>query len=612
MKRSISRTRLSTVSTLALLSAAAMGSCGDASPSEVAAGPAHLELSKYTLSTAFPVGTVVDTYGDAVLSELETGFGRVRILRVAGSHYDMGYQYGWLVGDQMVTTWDSLMDYMGAAVGVSGEQAEKLLGPMLDRVYKYLEPYVPAEFDDEMTGIEEGATDRGVAASGPGNATMKDVLRWVIALSNVSDLNAFGESVDAVQEILRTGTSAELDQFYRDNRKPNLPHKRQAPGEPLAGPGRTCSFFAAWGPRGLDGKMFSSRNLDWSSDTGISEQALITVYVPDDGYTHATIGYAGFIGALAGINEYGLTASEVGSCSLLEKVKGEPWTIRYREILANARTLREAVPYITNEYSVNRPTTLGYNFMISYGDPTHNGASAAAAVFETNGGVVSMDYRDTACNTAPKYYTYGRDGRPQTIAEYGQSDLVDQEADAKEIDAAGEVRFFQVDANGNYVRDESGHLIDDPNGQPLQVGRYLSCAIYRGDEAMGYGTRMWQTAANGPGNGDPTDLMVNSGSYKNRYLPMEGILEALATGNAYSYDGVTWVETGATGRKVGLDEATDITRAAAMGGNVMSVVYAPTDLKIRVAFESGTGSTWVRAADNPYAEIDMKALFDWN
>jgi hypothetical protein len=44
--------------------------------------------------------------------------------------------------------------------------------------------------------------------------------------------------------------------------------------------------------------------------TGVNKAKLITVYKPEDGgITHATVGFAGFYGALAGMSAEGITGT---------------------------------------------------------------------------------------------------------------------------------------------------------------------------------------------------------------------------------------------------------------------------------------------------------------
>ena len=86
-----------------------------------------------------------------------------------------------------------------------------------------------------------------------------------------------------------------------------------------------CDCFAAWGPRTVDGNVRfkpktrfvlvrapntercrASRNLDWTKDTGISAAKIVTVYhaVEVNQHTYATVGFAGFSAALAGMRHH--------------------------------------------------------------------------------------------------------------------------------------------------------------------------------------------------------------------------------------------------------------------------------------------------------------------
>jgi hypothetical protein len=51
--------------------------------------------------------------------------------------------------------------------------------------------------------------------------------------------------------------------------------------------------------------LAAGRNLDWARGTGISRHKFITVYTPPGKIAHATVGFAGLWGALAGISAKG-------------------------------------------------------------------------------------------------------------------------------------------------------------------------------------------------------------------------------------------------------------------------------------------------------------------
>lgn len=605
--------------TVALLAPALDSQAGSQSTTashlgQTTSSPARMDLADIT---TFPVGEVIGTFNEGVLAKIITPEGMpLYVLRVAGTPSEMGRQYGFLLGSQIPRTWEAMMVYMGSRMGVNATQAEQKLSSMLDRAYGYMDPFISKDLKDEYSAVLEGAREAGVTYTSPTGADLNTVMKRLLALTNVSDLNAYAEEdSSAANKIMMTGTSSELDTFYqnRGNLKGTSGH---APSS-LSLPGRTCSFFAAWGNRTENGKMIASRNLDWAADTGLATQALVVVYKPTTGSAYATMGYTGLLGAMAGMNAKGIVVSEVGSTSTLEKLKGQPWTFKLREVLATAGTLDQAAPLMTNYNPVDRisrPSTLGYNFMVADGDVAGRGANARAAVYESNGGMtLSYTYgnKSNNCQETPQLYIYGRDGKVLRVDTSTTSPFVNGEANAAEIDASGTVRKFRV-VDGEYVRTSEGYLVDDPYGVPLQTGKSLGCAVYRGEEAMGYAPRMYQTAANGPSALDTRAVMNDSLSYQERYARTHGVLYGLSSGAGYTDNrGTTWVEPSTTAKTVTLEEGELVSRAAAMDDNIMNVVYDATDLTIRIAYEAKVSSQWTAAADNTYVELDMKALFAW-
>ena len=105
-----------------------------------------------------------------------------------------------------------------------------------------------------------------------------------------------------------------------------------------------CSNFGAWGGRTAGGALFSGRNLDWTTDTGVNANKLVTVWHPPEAgrRAHATVGFAGIIGAIAGMSSAGLTVHEANLESDRDSFLGFPWTLRLRDLMERAGTLPEA------------------------------------------------------------------------------------------------------------------------------------------------------------------------------------------------------------------------------------------------------------------------------
>lgn len=124
------------------------------------------------------------------------------------------------------------------------------------------------------------------------------------------------------------------------------------------------SMFGVWGSRTAGQRLFSARNLDWNKDTGVNKAKLITVYKPEDGgITHATVGFAGFYGALAGMSAEGITVHEANLEENEITWDGFPFGLRLRYVMEWAKNLSEArvIWEMTNN-------TVGFNHMIASGN----------------------------------------------------------------------------------------------------------------------------------------------------------------------------------------------------------------------------------------------------
>jgi hypothetical protein len=357
-----------------------------------------------------------------------------------------------------------------------------------------------------------------------------------------------------------------------------------------------------------------TRNMDFTADSGLYEYAMIAVYVPDGGVPSASVSWLGAsLGMLAGLSEEGIAVSAVGSSSPYERIATEPAVIRAREALQGSRTLGEASVFLTNDVGdgIVRAPTIGYNALVSWGDPRNGGAGAEAVIIENNGLEAGLFLHRSDCSVEETLLRFGPDGSVTTSwTHVDHPDEVNTEAEAVEIDAEGRVRLFALDDEGRVQYDKYGVPVEDPLGSPVQTGYPMDCALYRGDEAMAYGVRVHQTAANGPADGG-RGIMIDSGSYRNRYTPMREMTLAYAAGAAYEREGRTIIpDNDGSPVPIGIAEAEQISRVAAMSSNVWDVIYDTTHLVVRVSYESGEGENWVRASDQPaFLEIDLHDLF---
>lgn len=536
----------------------------------------------------WPLGEVVAVEDRGLRATLDTPQGPLHVVRLQGTHAEMGHQYGVLLADDVEPVWDALTGSMADDLGMDQEAVETLYGPMLDTVWQHMLPHTPAPW------VEFFESAHAAMGYDEDDACL---LCRVVVLANMSDMNF--DSITAAMSAANAGQSEHLEVYYAEGPDAAARLEAEPPGVPGLFP--TCSFFAAWGERTADGHMIASRNLDWAMDTGIGPSRALTLFVPEGegaGHPFATVGYLGMVGALAGMSSEGVAVSEVGSTGVLERLTAEPWVLRNLDILEHATTLDEGLAYHANlvEDGVNRPQSIGYNFMVAWGDPAGEGAAAEAATVEANGAMASI-HRGGLTTV----HLFAEDG---THAE----ELVGTpEGEACEIDHMAVERTFACDDDG-FVLDGDGAYVEDPDGCPLPTGLPLADALFRGDEAMSYHNRRFQLASHGPQGGD--GLMVTSGSYTGRYLIGHDMLHAWETGSAWSRDGVEYIPAGEP-TLVGLDEGVEVAQQMARHDNILSVVYDATSLELRLSYEAGEGETWVSAHTLDYFAVDLAPAFAW-
>ena len=467
--------------------------------------------------------------GRGFLEVYSSPVGELPVLHVAGSPAEMGRQYGALAGDRIGRNIRRSVGLF-TATGLP----EPVVYLILDKVWERLQPHVPERYLREMSGIAEGARQAGF------DLTLADVQR-ITAVTN-------------------------LDMYKRDERLMGMfgsDIAAQLSRSEIISDPRTsisCTMFAAWGSRTVDGKMISHRNLDWVSQTGMHEERLITVYEPEGRNAFVTMGYAGVVGALAGMNDQGISFSEVGTFSAREELDGTPWTLVARQVLDEADCLEKGVDIVRNAKH-----TIGYNFMIADGDPEHFGT---------------------------------RDFRPRAAA-------FETNFDCCEV-------FFEDDP-----KEHEAHWVD-PGGKAIRYGLPLKEAVMRADMDFGARTRAVQASDNGPGEPANDGNPLKGPTYIDCHKPMHDMIRAYETGAEYTYPlrGTKVIESGPP-RKIGAQEALNIAatvahnteKLAESDWNVMSVVYAPTDLEFRVAYETrDAAGNWKNAPDSGYMHFNLNDL----
>jgi hypothetical protein len=452
------------------------------------------------------------------------------MVHVSGEPEAMGRQYGALLGEEIAAI-HGLLTRIFAAEGLP----EALVYRFLDACWERLGPHVAPRHVTEIDAVAAGARAAGVPLTA-------DMVRRVQTSTNL----------DCYQ---RGAFLAEILGIPPEELLATMPDVSTS-----------CTMFAAWGSRTVEGQLYALRNLDWISQSGMHRHRMITVCRPEGYQPFVTMGYAGVLGALAGMNERGISISEVGAFTTSESLDGCPWTLMARRVLEESATLEQGVAIVTET-----PRTLGYNYLIADGDADRFGTPdfrPRAAAFETNYDAMAVFHED----------------------------------DAKEAAATW------TSADG----------VEHPYGFPLRE------ALCRGDIAYDPAVRALQIADDGPalpGNtGNPCGRDGSGSTYTECDMPMRDMLRAYETGSEYVFPlrGQKVIEAGAP-RKLGPEEALNIAATVAHNAeklefndwDVMSVVYANTARQFWVAFEhEHDDGHWTNAPDSGYWHFDFTELLE--
>lgn len=217
-----------------------------------------------------------------------------RVLLVAGSAYDIGYQHGRLLKVEVQRT---VKIALSLARGSEKAREKGYLPGTLENAFERTRKFIDLRYHEEMRGLADGAG---------------------IALKDVQLANIF----------------------------PELFH---------------CSGFAVFGKATADGQLLHGRILDYTTNAGFQESAVVVVVKPDGFNSFITVGYAGLLGSVTGMNDKQIAIGEIGGRGE-GNWDGMPMTFLLRKAIEEADTLEKAVNIFKNSRR-----TCEYYYVISDG-----------------------------------------------------------------------------------------------------------------------------------------------------------------------------------------------------------------------------------------------------
>jgi len=170
------------------------------------------------------------------------------VLHVKGTPYEMGYQHGALLKDEIKSLVHHLFDVKGKEMKIDFMGAKLTPKEVVTAINKYQKDFIPKRFQEEIQGL-----------------------------------------ADAVGMSVEDAAAA--------NGIPELFH---------------CSGFALLGATTADGQVLHGRVLDYAVDWRLQEHPVIIIGEPNGRIPFCNVSYAGFIGSVTGMNAETVSLGEMG------------------------------------------------------------------------------------------------------------------------------------------------------------------------------------------------------------------------------------------------------------------------------------------------------------
>lgn len=352
---------------------------------------------------------------DQILGKGSFGVQRgVRILRIKGTPYELGYQHGYYCAEGisvMVTTvLEATAGYISAQTGWDPDISAR----MMREGMRLAEPYFPAPLREEMEGIADGARAAGI------DIGLEEVMVW----------------------------NTNYDQWciycHPHHWVPNGAPRSTGTGY-AAPSGGGCSSFCAWDEwAGGDGRLIFGKNEDNFNMPGQLENRMLVVADPDDGYGHCFMTYPGMIGLDGGFNEAGFEMMTQLNSMSDETMAGCGIAVFTRLLLTSARTVDDAVDIFQKH-----PRCTGIAYHVA------DGWNRKAAVVETSSEHVSVRYPERGAKAL--WQTNHSNCYPGWMGYSGHSMVADQ----KRVNELGDIGT--IEAWQQSLRDPDNLFVQAPS-----------------------------------------------------------------------------------------------------------------------------------------------------
>ena len=104
-----------------------------------------------------------------------------------------------------------------------------------------------------------------------------------------------------------------------------------------------CTSFGTWDAKSQDSTMIIGRNFDFYVGDKFAEDKIVAFMAPSHGYKFMFVTWGGFIGAVSGMNEQGLSVTINAAKTKIPYASATPVSLVTREILQYAKNINEAI-----------------------------------------------------------------------------------------------------------------------------------------------------------------------------------------------------------------------------------------------------------------------------
>ena len=231
----------------------------------------------------FSPATAGEMNREALRNASVKSYGRLQVIRLEGTPYEMGYQHGFLLKEEVNDNVHSVLSSLAERFKIPWV-GRKIVSYLLDTSYRQMKPFLPSDSLEELRGLADGS-----------GVPLKD-----------------------------------LQRFHA------VPERFSFVG----------SSFVAYGEATQDSRLLQSRNLDWDLKMGFQRHPVLFVCNPTNKLAFVNIGFAGFIGSFSGLNRQGLSIAVIGAKSRDASLQGTPAPFLLRRVLEECYELKEAATVI--------------------------------------------------------------------------------------------------------------------------------------------------------------------------------------------------------------------------------------------------------------------------